>query len=165
MESFAYKPILAPKLSTKLWLRIFLHNTIERMQVPNGRDQVSGGVYKRPLSSCHTRCKCSLESSPNSEKGRVRYDVWSVGGWHCIWSSYRMSFNIRERGTSLFDKILVSAIKRPQWLFARRGGVEVAGWTVDRTTGFDSRLPSPRVGPLMARRLKTSSDVLVPVSG
>ena len=26
-------------------------------------------------------------------------------------------------------------------------------------------LPSPRVGPLMARRLKTSSDVLVPVSG
>ena len=28
MERFAYIPILAPKLSTKLWLRIFLHNTI-----------------------------------------------------------------------------------------------------------------------------------------
>ena len=28
VESFAYIPILAPKLSTKLWLRIFLHNTI-----------------------------------------------------------------------------------------------------------------------------------------
>ena len=28
MENFAYIPILAPKLSTKLWLRFFLHNTI-----------------------------------------------------------------------------------------------------------------------------------------
>ena len=27
VESFAYIPILASKLSTKLWLRIFLHNT------------------------------------------------------------------------------------------------------------------------------------------
>ena len=38
---------------------------------------------------------------------------------------------------------------------ARRGGAEVAGWTLDREDpGSIPRLPSPRVGPLMARRLK-----------
>ena len=36
---------------------------------------------------------------------------------------------------------------------ARRGGAEVAGWTLDREIRVRfPRLPSPRVGPLMARR-------------
>ena len=41
-----------------------------------------------------------METSQNSVKGRVRYKVWSVKGCHCIWLGHRMSFNIRERGTS-----------------------------------------------------------------
>ena len=28
------------------------------------------------------------------------YKVWSVKGCQCIWSGYKMPFNIRERGTS-----------------------------------------------------------------
>ena len=55
---------------------------------------------KRPLSACHTRRKCSMETTQNSVKGRVRYKVWSVGGCHCIWSGHRMSFNICGRETS-----------------------------------------------------------------
>ena len=55
---------------------------------------------KRPLSACHTRRKCSPETTQNSVKGRVGYKVWSVGGCHCIWSGHRMSFNICERETS-----------------------------------------------------------------
>ena len=54
---------------------------------------------KRPLSACHTRRKCSMDTSQNSVKGRVRYKVWSVGGCHCIWPGHRMSFNICERNT------------------------------------------------------------------
>ena len=45
---------------------------------------------------------------------------------------------------------------------ACRGGVEVAGWTVDRKTRVYTAFT---VGPLMARRLKTSSNDPVPVSG
>ena len=45
------------------------------------------------------------------------------------------------------------------WHMARRGGVEVACWTGLEDPGSIPGLPSPRVGPLMARRLKTSSDV------
>ena len=30
---------------------------------------------KRPLSACHTRRKCSMETTQNSVKGRVRYKV------------------------------------------------------------------------------------------
>ena len=30
---------------------------------------------KRPLSACHTRRKCSIETTPNSVKGRGRYKV------------------------------------------------------------------------------------------
>ena len=55
---------------------------------------------KRPLSACHTRRKCSMETTQNSVKGWVRYKLWSVGGCHCIWSGHRMSFNICERETS-----------------------------------------------------------------
>ena len=72
---------------------------------------------KRPLSECHTRRKCSMETTQNSVKGRVRYKVWSVGGCHCIWSGHRMSFNICEREISYCDKIPVSTIKLPQWRF------------------------------------------------
>ena len=48
------------------------------MQVPK---ETEPGVRrsKRPLSACHTRCKCSMETTQNSVKGRVRYKVWSVG--------------------------------------------------------------------------------------
>ena len=64
------------------------------------------------------RRKCSMETTQNSVKGRVRYKVWSVGGCHCIWSGHRMSFNICERENFiLFDKIPVSIIKLPQWRF------------------------------------------------
>ena len=55
---------------------------------------------KRPLSACHTRRKCSMETTQNSVKGRARFKVWSVGGCHCIWSGHRISFNICERETS-----------------------------------------------------------------
>ena len=55
---------------------------------------------KRPLSACHNRRKCSMETYQNSVKGQVRYKVWSVGGCHCIWSGHRMSLNICERETS-----------------------------------------------------------------
>ena len=57
---------------------------------------------KRPLSACHTRSKCSMETTQNSVKGRVWYKVWSVRGCHCIWSGHRMSFNNNycERETS-----------------------------------------------------------------
>ena len=73
---------------------------------------------KRPLSACYTRRKCSMETSQNPVKCRVRYNVWSVGGCHFLWSGHRMSFNICERETSiLFDKIPVSTIKLPQWWF------------------------------------------------
>ena len=34
---------------------------------------------KHPLSACHTRRKCSMETTQNSVKGQVRYKVWSVG--------------------------------------------------------------------------------------
>ena len=30
---------------------------------------------KRPLSACHTRRKCSMETTQNSVKGQVRYKV------------------------------------------------------------------------------------------
>ena len=47
---------------------------------------------------------------------------------------------------------------------ARRGGAEMAGWTVgSRDPGSIPGIPSPGVGPSMTRRLKTSSDVPVPV--
>ena len=73
---------------------------------------------KNPLSACHTRRKCSMETTQNSVKGWVRYKVWSVGGCHCIWSGHRMSFNICDRENFiLFDKIPVSTIKLPQWRF------------------------------------------------
>ena len=55
---------------------------------------------KLPLSACHTRQKCSIEISRNSVKGRVQSKVWSVGVCHCVWSGHRMSFSIRESGTS-----------------------------------------------------------------
>ena len=55
---------------------------------------------KRPLTACHTRRKFPMETTQNSVKGRVRYQVWSVGGCHCIWSGHRMSFSICERETS-----------------------------------------------------------------
>ena len=46
------------------------------------------------------------------------------------------------------------------------GSVEVAGWTVDQEIRVQfPALPSPYVGPLMARMLKTSLDILVPLSG
>ena len=49
---------------------------------------------------------------------------------------------------------------------ARRGGVEVAGWTVDRKTRVRFPVYLHRVwAPLMARRFKTFSDVTVTVSG
>ena len=59
------------------------------------------GVWwsKSPLSACHTRRKCSMETTQNSVKCRVRYKVWSLWGSHCIWSGHRMSFNICERET------------------------------------------------------------------
>ena len=62
------------------------------------------GVWrsKRPLSACHTRRKCSMETSQSLIKGRVRYKFWSVGVCHCIWSGHRISFSIRERRTSYF---------------------------------------------------------------
>ena len=44
-------------------------------------------------------------------------------------------------------KILISF-----FITARRGGAEVAGWTLDRKIRSIPRLPSPRVGPLMTRR-------------
>ena len=47
----------------------------------------------------------------------------------------------------------------PRW---RRGSRLDCGWA---DPGLNPGLPSPQVGPLMARRLKMSSDVLVPVSG
>ena len=38
-------------------------------------------------------------------------------------------------------------------IVARRGGAEVAGWTLDRKIQVRfPAYPSPRVGPLMARR-------------
>ena len=47
-----------------------------------------------------------------------------------------------------------------------RGGVEVAGLTVDQEIRIRFlALPSPLVGSLLARRLKTSSDVPVPCRG
>ena len=44
---------------------------VEHMQVPKG---TGPGVRrsKRPLSACHTRHKCSMETTQNSVKGRVR---------------------------------------------------------------------------------------------
>ena len=70
----------------------------KKMQVPKG---TGPGVRrsKRPLSACHTRRKCCMETTQNSVKGQVRYKVWSVGGCHCIWSGHRMSFD----NFSLFD--------------------------------------------------------------
>ena len=58
----------------------------------------------------------------------------------------------------------------PQYIFhcrtAHRGGVKVAGWTGSEDSGSIPGIHSPHdVGPLIARRLKTFSDVPVPVSG
>ena len=57
--------------------------------------------------ACYTRRKCSIETSYTSIKGRVQekkvtdwYKVWPVEGCHCIWSGYRISLRIRERGTA-----------------------------------------------------------------
>ena len=49
-------------------------STNEHLQIPNG---TGPGVRrsKRPLSACHTRRKCSMETTQNSVKGRVRYKV------------------------------------------------------------------------------------------
>ena len=73
---------------------------------------------KRPLSACHTRRKCSMETTQNSLKGRVRYKVWSVGGCLCIWSGHRMSFNIcaRESSYCLIRSSNLS-VKLRQWRF------------------------------------------------
>ena len=47
---------------------------------------------------------------------------------------------------------------------ARRGGAENGGLDCgSRDPGSIPGITSPRVGPLMTRRLKTSSDVPVPV--
>ena len=44
---------------------------VEHMQVPNGTGP-GARRSKRPLSACHTRRKCSMETYHNSVKGRVR---------------------------------------------------------------------------------------------
>ena len=135
------------------------------MQVPKGRDQVSGGVSKRevprgvrnskvrrqdkfrrdwsrhqntcksqsgtgpgvrrskrPLLACRTRCICSIETLHNQVKvkfgnkvqisnGQKLVQCPINGGCHCMWTSSRMSCNIRERGTSY---CLVRSPFRPQ---------------------------------------------------
>ena len=68
------------------------------MQVPNGRDQVSGGVsvpcrHTNPSQMFHgTHSKFSKRSSS--------VQSLTSRGCHCIWSGHRMSFNICERETS-----------------------------------------------------------------
>ena len=60
---------------------------------------------------------------------------------------------------------MVQAYRRVCALFvihgtlARRSGVEEADWIVDR----EIQVASLRAGPPMARRIKTSSDIPVPV--
>ena len=44
---------------------------VENMQVPNGTGP-GDWRSKRLLSACYTRRKCSMETSHNSVKGRVR---------------------------------------------------------------------------------------------
>ena len=92
---------------------------LEHMEVPNGTEP---GVRrsKRPLSACYTRRKCSFETSHMSVKVEFGkkvtdwYKVWSVEGCQCIWSGFRMSFSIRERGTSC---CLIRSPYRPyKWL-------------------------------------------------
>ena len=101
-------------------------STKEHLQIPYG---TGPGVRrsKRPLSACHTRRKCSMETTQNSIKGRHRYKVWSVGGCHCIWSGHRMSFNICERETSycLIRSRIDHKTWNPQWRFQAFLGVSL----------------------------------------
>ena len=81
------------------------------MQVPNGTGL---GVMrsKRPLLACHTRCKCSMETSGNwvirsksvimCRLVRCQYSVNCLnnGRCHCIWSGPRIPCNISDRDIS-----------------------------------------------------------------
>ena len=61
--------------------------------------------------------------------------------------------------------ILFYFIISPLFNMAHRDGVVVAGWFIgSEDPGSIPGIPSPFVGPLMERRLKTSSDVPVSMS-
>ena len=60
---------------------------------------------KRSLLACHTRCKCSMETTHDSVKIKVGIKVMkfvkSLTGWEVtVGQGSNVSFNIRKRDTS-----------------------------------------------------------------
>ena len=90
----------------------------------------------------------------------TREKLYSTIHFNLLWS-----INFLSRIKQYTHKLLIlhtfksNNLYQPRW---RSGSELVCG---SRDPGFDSRKPSPRVGSLMSRSLKTSSDVPVPMQG
>ena len=145
-------------LAIVMWI-IFLSikyssEVIEKLRLRNVQgSQVSSFDFLLYTHHCHmilTKQKCclllngvSIESQKLTSVRFVQQEMWLVYmlDWHWVmWSFYF------PHGP-------------PRWC---RGSGLVCG---SKDPGSIPGIPSPRVGPLMVRRLKTSSDVPVPKSG
>ena len=115
-KSRKYQGVFEVKSRVKTWqVRGIWSKQLEHKQVPQWGTEPGVRKGKRSLLACHTRLKCSMETTHNRWRSSSvsRSWNWWKGWWfgsHC-WSRIRMSFNIRERDISY--RFLNEDFKRP----------------------------------------------------
>ena len=123
-------------------------------------DHATGGL------TCHGHGGCTLQQHYRfitNSFGVIQvkhisylYNVHDVHGhgwyyWMCNFLRQVFQLLLLHSSCSFVDLFVINAFA--QLSVARRGGVEVAGWTVDQKIRVRfPGIPSLRVGPLMARR-------------
>ena len=71
--------VVCPVMNFGRVIEVSVVSTKEHLQIPNG---TGPGVRRsrRSLLACHTRCKCSMETTHNSVKVKLGIKVMKNGG-------------------------------------------------------------------------------------
>ena len=104
-KSRKYQGVFEVKSRVKTWqVRGIWSQHLEHKQVQQWGTEPGVRKGKRSLLACHSRSKCSMETTHNRWRSSsvsmswFWWKVWLVG--KSLWSRISMSFNIRERDTS-----------------------------------------------------------------
>ena len=125
---------------------------------------IDSGNLGKKQKWCSLRCPWSQVQQVTSgpDNFRILGCLWTIHHrCTCKWDWTEMStVSFPLRAKTVWNPLRIKTERcRPPW---RRGSGLDCG---SEDPGSIPGLTSPPVGPLMARRLKTSSDVPVPVSG
>ena len=114
-KSRKYQGIIQGEKSSKTWqVRVIWYQQLENKQVSKRGTEPGVRKGKCSLLACHTRCKCSMETTHNSVKFKLGIMVMKLVESLISWEVTAGQGS--ECHLTFVREIPVSTIKLPKWL-------------------------------------------------